>query len=150
LEESGYRYDSSVFPVRTSLYGVHNAPLKPYKPSVSDLANENPDGKIWEFPLLVYPLWGIRLPTAGGFYLRFFPVDLMLKAVERANKNGYPAVLYFHTWELNPETPKLKLGFYKSFVTYHNLKQTQAKLERILSVFDFTGLKSFMEKSGLL
>lgn len=149
LEESGYRYDSSIFPVRTSLYGVQNAPLKPYKPSVNDVASEDPDGKIMEFPLLVYPLSRFRLPAAGGFYLRFLPVNFMLKAVEKANKNGYPAVLYFHTWELNPETPRLNLGFYKAFVTYHNLKQTQAKLARILSVSTFTGLRSFMEKSGV-
>lgn len=149
LEESGYKYDSSIFPAKTSLYGVPDAPLKPYKPSLSDLTIDDPDGKIWEFPLLVYPLSSFRLPVAGGFYLRFLPVRLMLKAIEKANKNGYPAVLYFHTWELNPETPKLKLGFYKTFVTYHNLKQTQAKLKRILAVSDFTGIGNFMEKSGL-
>ncbi len=149
LEDNGYKYDSSIFPAKTFLYGVQDAPLRPYKPSYGDLTSEDPDGKIWEFPLLIYPISGFRLPVAGGFYLRFFSVRLILSAIRKANKNGNPAVLYIHTWELNPETPKLKLGFYRAFVTYHNLKRTDTKLKLILSHSQFTSIRNYMEKTGL-
>lgn len=149
LEDAGYQYDSSIFPAKTPLYGVQDAPLKPYKPSYVNLINEDSDGKIWEFPLLVYTVLGFRLPVAGGFYLRLLPAKLVQRAIKKSNKNGNPAVLYCHTWELNPETPKLKLGLYKSFVTYHNLKETNAKLGEILSKFQFTSIKNYMEKLGL-
>jgi len=150
LEDTGYTYDSSVFPAKTFLYGVEDAPLGPYKPSQSDLSREDPRGKIWEFPLLVYSTFGLRLPVAGGFYLRLLPVSLILRAIRKANQNGNPAVLYCHTWELNPETPKLKLGLYKSFVTYHNLQETSDRLYHVLSRSDFTSIGNYMEETGLL
>ncbi|MGD8506140.1 MAG: polysaccharide deacetylase family protein [Candidatus Bathyarchaeota archaeon] len=148
LEESGYKYDSSIFPVKTSLYGIKDAPLNPYKPSFNDLTKQDPNRKLWEFPLLVYPLLRFRIPAAGGFYLRLFPLSLIINAIKKANRNGYPAILYIHTWELNPETPRLKLGFYRTFVTYHNLDGTCAKFGRILSLYEFTGIRDFMEREG--
>jgi len=150
LEDIGYKYDSSIFPAKTFLYGVQGAPLKPYKPSYSDLTREDSDGKIWEFPLLVYPISGFRLPVAGGFYMRFFSAKLILRAIKKTNKNGNPAVLYCHTWELNPEIPKLKLGPYRSFVTYYNLEKTSARFDQVLSEFRFTSIRNYMEKTGLL
>lgn len=149
LERNGYKYDSSVFPTKTPLYGVWGAPLQPYKPSHDDITVEDKNNKIWEFPLLVYRAIGLRIPVGGGFYLRFFPVNLLIRALEKANRNGCPAVVYLHTWELNPETPRLKLGLYRSFVTYHNLEETRARLERILSGFQFTSISNYMEKAGL-
>jgi len=149
LKETGFQYDSSIFPVETPLYGVRGAPLKPYKPSQDNIAVEDESAKLWEFPLLVYPLTCLRLPVAGGFYLRFLPVSVIMKAVSRANKHGYPAVLYFHTWELDARTPRVKLNPYRSFVTYHNLEKAKAKLQRILSCFEFTSIKNYMEEMGL-
>ncbi len=149
LERNGYKYDSSIFPTKTPLYGVWDAPTKPYKPCRGDVASEDPSGGVWEFPLLVYTSTVFRIPMAGGFYLRFFPVKLILRALKNANSNEYPAVLYLHTWELNPETPRLRLGLYKSFITYHNLGETNTRLKRILSSAHFTSIRDYMERSGL-
>lgn len=144
LENSGYQYDSSLFPVKTPLYGVWNAPTKPYKPSHENITINDESARLWEFPLLVYKLKGIRVPVAGGFYLRFFSVDLIAKAIKKLNKLGFPAVIFFHNWELDSETPRLKLGLYKYFVTYHKLKETSKKLENLLSRFQFTSIKEYM------
>lgn len=148
LERSGYRYDSSLFPAKTPLYGVANAPTLPYKPSYENIAKNDESSRLWEFPLLVYRLKGIRVPVAGGFYMRFFPVNLVVKAIRKLNKTGVPAVIFFHNWELDPETPRLKLGLYRYFVTYHKLKQTEKKLERLLSRFEFTSVEGYMENFG--
>ena len=145
LENSGCKYDSSLFPAKTPLYGVWNAPTTPYKPSYENVTEKAENAKLWEFPLLVYKLKGIKVPVAGGFYMRFFSVNLIAKAIKKLNKQGFPAVIFFHNWELDPETPRLKLGLFRYFVTYHKLKETSKKLERLLSEFHFATIKEYMQ-----
>ena len=149
LEDAGYKYDSSIFPTKTPLYGVWGAPIRPYKPSYEDVTEEDGNVKLWEFPLLVYPFVGLRIPVAGGFYLRFFPAGLIKRAIEKVNKHGFPAVIFLHSWELDPETPRLNLGPYKSFITYHNIEQVRKKLKCILSDFRFISCRNYMEEKGL-
>jgi len=145
LEDCGYQYDSSLFPAKTPLYGVWNAPTTPYKPSRENIAEKDENGKLWEFPLLVCKLKGMRVPVAGGFYMRFFSVGLIARTIRKLNEQGFPAVIFFHNWELDPETPRLKLGLYKYFVTYHKLKETSKKLEHLLSKFQFTSVREYIE-----
>ena len=149
LANCGYKYDSSIFPVSTPLYGVKHAPTKPYKISPADVSIEDEDAQLWEFPLHVYSTPILRLPMAGGFYLRFFPLKLVKRSINKANKNGHPAVLFVHTWELNPAMPKLKLGLYKSFITYHNAEKTAPKLEQLLLQYEFTSFRAYMKEKGL-
>lgn len=150
LERFGYKYDSSVMPVRTPLYGVKGAPLRPYRPSYENVAKEDKNAKLLEFPLLVYQLASVKIPAAGGFYLRLFPVDFIKRAIKKANKQGFPAVIFFHPWELDPKTPRLKLSPYKSFVTYYNLDGMKKKLKNILSTFKFTSIENHAEEKGLV
>ncbi len=146
LESAGYKYDSSIFPAKTPLYGLQAAPIRPYKPSYEDVTMENKNMQLWEFPLLTYQLGYLRVPVAGGFYLRLFPVSLLESAIKKMNKRGFPAVLFFHNWELDSETPRLNLGPYKSFITYYNLGETDKKLDFLLSNFEFTDFRSFIEE----
>jgi hypothetical protein len=129
----------------TPLYGVSNAPTAPYRPSSENVTRKDENSKLWEFPLMVYTFKGIRVPVAGGFYMRFFPVNLLAKAINKLNSQGVPATIFFHNWELDPQSPRLELGFFKYFVTYYNLKNTLKKLQRLLSFFQFTSVKEFME-----
>ncbi|MEM3465811.1 MAG: polysaccharide deacetylase family protein [Candidatus Jordarchaeales archaeon] len=145
LKAEGFRYDSSVFPAWTPLYGVYGAPLKPYYPSSRDISKESGrnDGII-EFPLTVYDFLGLRLPTAGGFWFRFWNTSLIKKSIEKLNKKGLPSILYIHSWELDHGTPKLELSFYKSFITYHNLYKTCAIFTKLLSEFHFTSIIDYI------
>jgi len=149
LEDAHFIYDSSIFPVKTPLYGVNGAPIEPYNPSHEDVTQKNDSEDLWEFPLLLYPLMGFRIPMAGGFYLRLFPVSLVKRAIKKMNKHGAPAVIYVHNWELDPQTPKLKLRLYNSFVTYYNISKTVKKLQNMLSNFDFKSLREYVETEGL-
>jgi len=142
LEEEGMKYDSSIFPTKTPLYGVPEAPIKPYRPSKDDLVAEDDEG-IWEFPLLVYSFMGIRIPAAGGFYLRLMP-SLVKRSIRAMNDKGHPAVIYIHNWELDPGTPRLGLNRYHSFVTYHNIEKTERSLRRLLTNFDFTSFENYL------
>ncbi|MEM2507527.1 MAG: polysaccharide deacetylase family protein [Candidatus Bathyarchaeia archaeon] len=141
LKDEGFRYDSSVFPAWTPLYGVYDAPLKPYYPSSRDISKESDrnDGII-EFPLTVYDFLGLRLPTAGGFWLRFLNIGLIKRSIKKLNEKGWPSILYIHNWELDFETPKLKLSFPKSFVTYHNLDKARDTFTKLLNDFHFTSI----------
>lgn len=148
LERAGMLYDSSVFPVKTPLYGLSNAPMKPYKP-LRNLSIEDDEGGLWEFPLAVYSFLGLRIPAAGGFYLRFIPT-LVWRAVKKINKLGSPAVIFIHNWELDPDTPKLRLSLYRSFVTYHNIEKTVEVFKRLLRDFEFTSFAEYMKAAGMV
>jgi polysaccharide deacetylase family protein (PEP-CTERM system associated) len=148
LEEQRYVYDSSIFPLRTPLYGVRGAPITPYHPSSKNITQQDERRKLIEFPALVYPILGLRVPAGGGFYLRLLPVYLIDKAIRKMNKNGFPAVLSFHPWELDDCTPRLTLAPLKSFVTYYNLKATKRKLRSLVSRFRFTSFRNWIEDYG--
>ena len=57
LREHGFEYDSSIFPARTPLYGVPDAPRHAYHISPENLADEAADGLL-EIPMSVFDLFG--------------------------------------------------------------------------------------------
>lgn len=151
LNENGFRYDSSVFPAWASLYGVSGAPMEPYKPSLEDISKEDGDNhELLEFPLMVYRLLGLKIPIAGGFWLRFWNVGLIKRGIKKMNKKGLPAVIYVHNWELDPKTPKLELTIQKNFITYHNLAKTKEKLLSLLKEFTFTSFTNYLHEKNCL
>jgi polysaccharide deacetylase family protein (PEP-CTERM system associated) len=61
LQQEGYRYSSSVYPIRHDLYGMPQAPREPYRPNA---------GGLLEIPLTTVRVLGRNLPCAGGGYFR--------------------------------------------------------------------------------
>jgi len=135
LYEEGFLYDSSIFPTWTPLYGVYRAPSYPYYPSFEDISKQVEKGPIIEFPLATYSMFGLKVPIAGGFWLRFWSLDILKRGIKKLNKNGSPAVIFVHNWELDPETPILKLPGLNKFVTYYNQAKTTEKLYKIINEF---------------
>jgi len=132
-------YDSSIFPTKTNLYGVPNAPLAPYHISSSDITIDHPSSDFWEIPLSVYNMPGtpINIPVAGGFYLRFLPYSFIRYALHSIIKHNGLAVCYIHPWELQPEHPRVRaLGWYH----YWRLKSTENKFRQLLNDFKFTSV----------
>lgn len=145
LAENNYQYDSSIVPVKTRLYGVANADIKPYKISSKSLERNDPDGKILEFPLLTTTILGKKIPTGGGFYLRILPLKILMSAIRNCNLDDNPATFYIHSWELTPEfMPKVSLPFVDNFITYHNLGKAFSKMDRIIKEFKFTSFERFI------
>ncbi len=91
LLDLGFTYDSSVFPLRTPLYGVAGAPLKPYRLRAGA-------GALLELPPAVGSLLGLRVPFAGGMYWRLLPTGLVLGGLRGEGTR----VLYAHPWEVAP------------------------------------------------
>ena len=135
-------YDSSVFPVKTQLYGIPNAPRNIYKPSLKNIVNEDKNGKLIEIPMATYriPVIG-NLPIAGGFYLRFFPYWLMKSGIKKLNSQGKPAMIYIHPKDLDPKMPRIEEY---SWYYYFNLKSAVKKFEKLLNDFKFSTAKDVL------
>jgi len=144
LKKNGLKYDSSVFPVKTHLYGVPDAPRFPYHISSKNIKIDALGENFLEVPLSTYeiPLIGRNLPIAGGFYLRFFPYFFIKHAVRKINKMDKPAVCYLHPWELDPKQPRVsQLSWYH----YYRLSATKEKFRKLLKDFKFTSVKEYFQ-----
>lgn len=129
---------------------MYNAPAHPYYPSMVDITKMDNDGLIMEFPLAVYKLFKLKVPIAGGFWLRLWSLDLIEKGIRKINGKGFPAVTYIHNWELDPETPRLKLSFYKTFVTYYCTDKTEKLFRSLLRKFKFTNFADYMVSNRVI
>jgi polysaccharide deacetylase family protein (PEP-CTERM system associated) len=135
LIAEGFRYDSSIFPVRHDRYGIPSAPRHPH-------VVRRGAGEIVELPPLVARLAGRNIPLAGGGYLRLLPLRVLTWAVRRMAREGAPAVIYFHPWEIDPDQPRLPLAVLNQFRHRVGLSRTERKLRRLLSLFPFSPLAS--------
>lgn len=138
LQSRGILYDSSLYPVP----GLGN-PQKSYYPHLIPAGKE----KIWEFPPLVQPFFWGNLPLGGGLPLRMIPYPFLKKRIETLNRQGIPAVIYFHPWELDTDIPRMNLFSLRGIAHYAGLSQTNKKLETLLGDFQFTGLEEWAKKT---
>jgi polysaccharide deacetylase family protein (PEP-CTERM system associated) len=133
MRRLGIRYDSSVFPIGFHPdYGIGDAPLE---------AHSYPNGLL-EIPMSCAELGGRRIPCSGGAYFRILPYALTRRLIERCNRQGRPVIFYLHPWEIDPEQPRMKLSWQKSFRHYFNLGETWARLDTLLGDFRFTSFRT--------
>jgi polysaccharide deacetylase family protein (PEP-CTERM system associated) len=133
LLEEGYRYDSSLFPIRRPDYGYPLSPETPY-------LIERPGGTLLELPLTTTRLLGLRLPAAGGGYLRQFPFALFRRAFRQWGERGISAMFYIHPWEYDDAQPRLPCGRLTAFRHYHNLDLVWSRMDQLLEEFSFTSV----------
>lgn len=131
LKKHGIKYDSSVFPV-----GFH----PDYGIADSDINIHKLNG-ITEVPLSVLKILGITIPCSGGAYFRIYPYIFTKKLIEKCNSQGRPVIFYMHPWEIDPEQPRQALSISKSIRHYYNLNQTENRLKKLLSDFQFHNMK---------
>jgi len=141
LKNAGFAYDASIFPVRTPMYGVGGAPVRPYRfrpehPFTSHDGELSTDACLVEFPAAVFHPW-FRLPVAGGFYGRVLPRQLLEAGVRTLNRQGIPATLYFHPWEFNPDIAPTGLPWHKRVVSFYGTESLGKKLRALLASFAF-------------
>ena len=147
LVNNGYKYDSSVVPAKTSMYGLPSAEKNPYKITSSCLEKNDPAGVLIEFPLLVTKFLGKTIPAAGGFYLRTLPMRTIKNAIKSYEEKNIPASFYIHSWELTPEyIPRLQLPKKDHFITYHKIEKTFSKMNELLKEFEFQSFNSYLQK----
>ena len=140
LEEMGMKYDASIFPVKTFLYGIPNAPTEIHKPRVNGR-----ELNLYEVPMSVMRLWGRNIGYSGGFYFRFFPKWLIKSAIRSANRQGQSSIVYLHPREIDGSEQRLSLPYKESFIQYYNVDGTKAKLQDIMRSFPFTSIAEHLK-----
>lgn len=140
LASMGFKYDSSLFPMKHFRYGkATSIPLGPF-----DIKK---DGQtvIKEFPMSVVDFCGRRIPAGGGGYFRFYPNFFLKNNFNKVKADGRPNIIYLHPWEFDPDQPRIRgaeLG--NTFRHYINLKKTKARLEFILGEFEFGPFRDWL------
>jgi polysaccharide deacetylase family protein (PEP-CTERM system associated) len=141
LVEAGYTYDSSVFPARRGHGGLENGQRAPH-------VVWSPSGKLFEFPITVKRMFGWPLCCFGGGYLRLFPISLIRSATRSVLREGRPVIFYVHPREIDPNHPRLPMGFGRKFKSYVNLKSTEPKIRRLLEEFSVTTFENYISEYG--
>jgi len=137
LLEEGYRYDSSLFPIRRPGYGYPGAKRVPH-------LIERPSGWLAEFPLATTRILSYAIPAAGGGYLRQFPFGVIRRAFQQASDRGEPATFYIHPWEIDPDQPRLPVSNVTRIRHYRGLESSHARIERLLGEFKFAAIASYL------
>ncbi|MGE5102487.1 MAG: XrtA system polysaccharide deacetylase [Deltaproteobacteria bacterium] len=127
IAEAGYRYSSSIYPIRHDHYGVPDAPR---------FAHEVRPGLL-ELPVATVRLLRANWPAGGGGYFRLLPYSVSRWSIRRINgRDRQPAVFYFHPWEIDPEQPRVPGVSAKSrFRHYVNLRRMAPRLACLLRDF---------------
>ena len=143
LAESGFIYDSSIFPVRHDRYGMPDTPEYPYR-------LKTPAGhSIIEFPLSTAKIINYRLPVAGGGYFRLYPYWLSKMGLQQINRQQKPFIFYLHPWEIDPEQPRIAASWFSSFRHYNNLDKCEARLRNLMTDFKFGTTWDVLNRLGL-
>lgn len=145
LHELGFRYDSSIFPMRHDKYGIADA--HPY-PHILKTPKNN---ELVEFPISTVKIRLLTLPVAGGGYFRIFPYIYTRWGLGRINSTNKPFVFYLHPWEVDPEQPRIEgISALSRFRHYTNLNRCYYRLEKLLDDFEFTTMKNVLKELNLL
>ncbi|MGE0774491.1 MAG: XrtA system polysaccharide deacetylase [Sphingomonadaceae bacterium] len=131
LAESGYRYSSSVAPIKHDHYGWPDAPRFAFRPLA--------DSDLIELPVTTVKLAGRNMAAGGGGFFRLFPYHLSRWAIRRVNRvERQPAIFYFHPWEIDPDQPRMTQAPLKSRLRhYTNLHGMAGKLRKLLGDFEW-------------
>jgi peptidoglycan-N-acetylglucosamine deacetylase len=136
------QYDSSIFPIKTPLYGVPKAPKIIYHPSKENFVKNDNAEKFIEIPPLTNKIFSMyNLPVAGGFYFRALPYFFISNGIKKINKHNSPAMLYFHPKDLDKNMPKIKEY---SWHYHYGKRNIIEKFERLLHNFEFTSVKDLL------
>jgi polysaccharide deacetylase family protein (PEP-CTERM system associated) len=131
LQEAGYRYSSSIYPIQHDHYGMPDAPRFKF-------LHRGQSGLV-ELPASTVNLFGRNFPAGGGGYFRLFPYNLSRWLMKRVNQNDrQPCIFYFHPWEIDHEQPRQKnIGMKIRFRHYVNLARTESRVRLLLRDFQW-------------
>jgi hypothetical protein len=133
MAENGITADASIFPAARAHGGM------PSFPNNFPCLIKHNGISIKEFPVNYIKIAGIRTVLTGGGYFRFWPYPMIRHYTDRS-----PYVMsYFHPRDFDRNQPLLRdLGPYRRFRAYYGLSNSQQKLERWISDYAFTDLRT--------
>lgn len=127
LAAAGYRYSSSVYPVKHDHYGMPDAPR---------FAHHAHPGLV-EVPPTTVRAFARNWPASGGGYFRLMPYALSRRLILRVNQaDNQSAVFYFHPWEIDQEQPRIAgISAKTRFRHYVNIHRMENRLKQLLKDF---------------
>ncbi|MBW6496309.1 MAG: DUF3473 domain-containing protein [Burkholderiaceae bacterium] len=127
VAETGHRYSSSIYPVKTDLYGSPDAPRFAYRAA----------NGLLEIPPTSLRAFGRNFPASGGGYFRLLPYQVSRRCFMHVNHaESQPAMFYCHPWEIDPGQPRVAGARLKSRLRHYlNLQRTFGRIERLLTDF---------------
>jgi polysaccharide deacetylase family protein (PEP-CTERM system associated) len=143
LLEAGYRYDSSIFPIRGRRYGYPDGPTLPGTMPAAG-------GQIAEFPLTTVGAGPLRVPVLAGSYLRLLPTWMSIGVLGYLKLMRLPAVINVHTWEIDPGQPTVGASRRRAWTHYARIGATPGTLRRLLRSVRFDTLAERLRQLGLI
>jgi polysaccharide deacetylase family protein (PEP-CTERM system associated) len=143
LAELGFRYDSSIFPVRHDRYGIPGARREPHRIKTA-AGNE-----LIEFPLSTATVGGLTLPVGGGGYFRLFPYALTrfgLRCINHGERR--PFIFYLHPWEVDPAQPRIRASMLSRLRHYTHLDRCEHRLRKLTNEFSFGTVREVLNNLG--
>ncbi|CAH1385697.1 Polysaccharide deacetylase [Candidatus Nitrotoga sp. M5] len=142
LQEAGYQYSSSIYPIRHDHYGMPEAPRFAHYP-------RGKEGML-ELPPTTAVFMGRNLPAAGGGYFRLLPYQASRWLIRRVNQQDEkPCIFYFHPWELDPDQPRQNnISTKTRFRHYINLKRMASRLQSLLRDFNWGRMDHIFMNAG--
>lgn len=137
LQEEGFKYDSSIFPFENFLYGVKDAPEGIYSTQ-----KYNEQTNMIECPPSVIKIGKFVVPYSGGTYIRFLPYVFVKLFININSKNGRASVVYIHPWEIDKNTPRIKMRIRDRIITYFGINRNFKKLNNLIRDFKFDSMKN--------
>lgn len=127
LLEAGYRYSSSVYPIKHDHYGMPDSPRFAYPVREGLL----------EVPVTTLRLFNKNLPSSGGGYFRLLPYALSRWLIRQVNaRDQQSAVFYFHPWEIDTGQPLIEgIDGKTRFRHYVNIPRTHDRISVLLGDF---------------
>jgi polysaccharide deacetylase family protein (PEP-CTERM system associated) len=134
LEEVGYKYSSSTFPIHHDLYGIPEQPRFAFYPFA--------DSKFMEIPITTVRRFGRNWPAGGGGYFRLFPYGLFKRSLQTVRAQDHqPCMFYFHPWEIDHAQPRVTGTSVKTRVRHYlNLERTFDRLQMLLRDFRWSSV----------
>jgi len=131
LLEEGFKYSSSIYPVKHDIYGMPEAPRFIYEPI------ENCHFK--EIPITTVRFADKNFPCGGGGFFRFYPYAFSKWAFNRVNnQENESAIFYFHPWEIDPGQPRQQgLNLKTRTRHYLNLNRMESRVKNLLNDFNW-------------
>ena len=142
--EEGLVYDSSLFPIHRPGSGYPNCnPLPHYL--------VRPAGELLELPLTTTVIGGLRVPAAGGAWLRHLPYGLVERAFIESSARGVPGMFYLHPWEVDVHQPVLDgISPLTRLRHYGGTGRMLSRVERLVSTFPFTSVQRSLQTAHAL
>lgn len=140
LQEEGFKYSSSIYPVKHDLYGMPDAPRFIYEP----IANQT----FKEIPITTIRFGNKNLPCGGGGFFRFYPYALSKWAFNRVNNQEQQSgIFYFHPWEIDPDQPRQSgLNLKTRIRHYLNLQRMENRINQLLTDFKWDTMENVFLK----